>query len=129
MFSKIIVVCVFALVAAFALVSETVAADGASSWFVQDMKNSEIMLQPGDMTYCKENFSVENPSKEMAEVGVILGNGANYSFDQITPGGKKAYTLSPVEENITGWTDKTYIGEARIVNSTGGVNSLKITCK
>jgi len=97
-------------------------------WFLQKMENDRVILDPGDSTLCDRNFTVRNESREMAEVGVILGNGDNYAFHQVAPGKTLSYSLESGYESsmIDG---KTAIDEARIVNTTGGVTPLKVECK
>ncbi|MFQ5673710.1 MAG: hypothetical protein ACE5G9_11490 [Nitrospinales bacterium] len=99
-----------------------------SGWFLQEMENDRVILDPGDSTLCNRDFTVRNESREMAEVGVILGNGDNYAFHQVAPGKTLHYSLeSGYESSITGGI--TAIDEARIVNTTGGVTPLKVECK
>ncbi|KMP12298.1 hypothetical protein UR09_01450 [Candidatus Nitromaritima sp. SCGC AAA799-A02] len=101
------------------------------SWFIEDMKNSEAILNPGTTTYCDENFKIENMGQESAHVQVILGNGSNYAFDMIEPGQTKSYSLKGGYEKAGGWkeADNVKIDEARIVNSTAGTSKLKVHCK
>ena len=40
-------------------------------WFVETMKNNQVVLQPGTTTYCGDDFTVENMGKQMAEVQII----------------------------------------------------------
>ena len=100
------------------------------AWFVEDMPNNEAMLEPGTTTYCNKNFLVENMSDERAEVQVILGNGANYSVDQIEPKGQKSYDLTSDYGLTGGWESSLLakIDDARIINTTGGKSNLKIHC-
>ncbi len=101
------------------------------AWFIEEMKNNEAVLEPGTTTYCNKDFKVENLSQNMAEVQVILGNGSNYSFDQLGPKGVKSYTLTSDYEMSGGWveTRNIHIDEARIINSTGGTSKIKVHCK
>lgn len=101
------------------------------AWNIESMPNNEALLHPGTTTYCNKNFVVENMGTDTATVQVIMGNGANYRFDQIEPSGKKSYALSSENSFAGGWegAKNTQINEARIVNSTGGTAQLKVHCK
>ena len=99
------------------------------SWFVEIMKNDQVVLQPGTTTYCNKDFTVENMGKEMAEVRIIRGNGDNYDINQIPSGGKVGYKLQDRSIFATDASKGNRVGEARIVNSTLGEASLKVHCK
>jgi len=118
-----------ALFAVF-LMGTTAQAD-VSPWFVEKMVNDEATLVPGNTTYCDKDFKVQNMSEEMAEVHVILGNGANYITDRLEPNASKAYSLNGDYGFSGGWDSSrtTRIDEARIINSTGGMSDLKVICK
>ena len=98
-------------------------------WFVESMENGQAVLQPGTTTYCNKNFTVENMSKEMAEVHIIRGNGDNYDINQIPSGGKLGYKLQDRSVFAGGASEGNWVDEARIVNSTLGDSKLKVHCK
>ncbi|GJL77445.1 MAG: hypothetical protein NPINA01_04340 [Nitrospinaceae bacterium] len=119
-----------ALFAVFLFNSTAFAAE-VEPWFVEEVKNNEAVLEPGTTTYCNKNFAVENMGSEMAEVQVILGNGANYAHDMLEPGSTKGYSLTSDYPLAGGWeeTKGIRIDEARIINNTGGESKIKVHCK
>ena len=124
--------CIFilAVFATFFLNSTAFAAD-VDPWFVEDIKNNEAVLEPGNTTYCNKDFMVENMGDETAEVHVILGNGANYAYDMLEPKSTKGYTLTSDYPLAGGWEGSKgiFIEDARIVNGTGGDSMIKVHCK
>ncbi len=116
---------------AFLFVASNGLASDVPPWFVEEVKDNVAILDPGTTTYCDKDFTVENMSKESAQVHVILGNGSNYSFDLLEPNASKSYNLSPNYPLSGGWeeTRGVRIDEARIINSTAGDSQIKIHCK
>jgi hypothetical protein len=110
--------------------SSNVSAD-VQPWFVEEMHNDEAILFPGTTTYCNKDFKVENMGTDLAEVHVILGNGANYATDQLEPGAVKSYSLSADYPQSGGWEGMKgiHIDDARIVNGTAGMSDIKVHCK
>ncbi|PIQ97371.1 MAG: hypothetical protein COV67_04470 [Nitrospinae bacterium CG11_big_fil_rev_8_21_14_0_20_56_8] len=104
---------------------------GEDYWNIEGMKDNAAVLQPGTTTYCDKNFKVENMGTEMAEVQIILGNGANYTVDRVEPKATKAYTLGPDTSMGGNWENmrSVRIDEARIVNSSGTPSNIKVLCK
>ena len=99
-------------------------------WFIEEMENHEVILEPGTTTYCQKDFVLENMGSEIAHVQVILGNGANYAFDRINPGEKMNYSLTgdyPLSGGFEG-VKNSHIAEARIVNGSGHA-LVKVYCK
>ncbi len=101
----------------------------ADPWFVETMKNNQVVLQPGTTTYCNKDFTVENMGKEMAEVFIIRGNGDNYDINRIPSGGKLGYKLQDRSIFATGASQGIWVDDAGLVNSTLGEARLKISCK
>lgn len=122
---------VFFIPLAFVLMVSGQAWAEVPMWFVEEMQNEQAILEPGTTTYCNKDFLVENMGNETAEVQVILGNGSNYSFDQLEPNGKKSYSLSGDYGFTGGWetSKSSHVDEARIINSTGGTSKIKVDCK
>jgi len=124
--------CLFILaVFATCLFNSTAFAADVEPWFVEDIQNNEAVLDPGTTTYCNKDFMVENMSDELATVQVILGNGSNYAFDMLEPKSTKGYTLTSDYPLAGGWeeTKGNFIGDARIINGTGGDSRIKVHCK
>ena len=97
-------------------------------WNVQSLVNGEVILEPGQTTYCKKDFTVKNMSKEEAHVEVILGNGDSYWFERYPGNGDKSYKMesgTPFSTNASKGHD---VKEARIVNATAGQSKIKIRC-
>ena len=117
--------------AAFLVVSPTLVLGEVTvePWFVEEMSNNEVLLEPGTTVYCNKNFSVENMGKETAEVFIIRGNGDNYDRDMIPAKGKLSYKLRDRSIFATEASRGNWVSEARIVNSTLGDANLKIRCK
>ncbi len=99
-------------------------------WYVEKIENNQSVLEPGTTTYCSKDFHVENLGKESAEVQVIMGNGANYSSDQLEPNGKKSYSLNADLGFTGGWdtSQTSHTADARIVNTTSGTAKIKVHC-
>ena len=121
---------ILALFATFLLNSTAFAAE-VDPWFVEEVINNEAVLEPGTTTYCDKNFMVENMGDEMAEVQVILGNGANYAWDMLEPRSTKGYSLTSDYPLAGGWDENkgNFIGDARIINGTAGNSNIKVHCK
>ncbi len=115
-----------AVVAIFALTSPAFAAD---PWFVEPMKGNEAILDPGTTTFCDKGFTVHNMGKDLAEVNVIMGNGASYHWDQLEPNAAKSYSLSPGSPFDSVNADTVHIDDARIVNTTAGDSKIRVECK
>ena len=98
-------------------------------WFVEQMDNSEAILEPGTTTYCNKDIEVQNMGKDMAEVFIIRGNGDNYDRDMIPSGGTLGYKLQDRSLFATGASKGNWVSDARIVNSTLGDSQLKVICK
>jgi hypothetical protein len=99
--------------------------DTGYPWFADIMENNQTILQPGTMTNCYDDFTVENMGKEVAEVRIVRGDGDNRDIDQIPAGDKRGYTL----QYPTGASEGNWVDEVRIVNSTAGNSKLKVHCK
>lgn len=119
------------ILTAFLVVSPTLVIGEVTvdPWFVEEMSNNEVILEPGTMVYCNKNFSVENMGNDVAEVFIIRGNGDNYDTDMIPAKGKLSYKLRDRSIFATEASRGNWISEARIVNSTLGDAKLKIRCK
>jgi len=100
-------------------------------WYIEEMQNNQVVLEPGTTTYCNKDFHVENLGSEQAEIQVIIGNGANYSFDQLEPKGKKSYSLTADHGFTGGWdtAKASHASDARIINSTGGDSKILVYCE
>ena len=103
-------------------------AEGLAPWNVKPFVNGEAMLDPGETTYCKKDFTVTNMSKKEAHVHVILGNGDSYWFELYPSKGKKSYSLESGTPFSTPASKGHEVKEARIVNSTAGDSLIKIHC-
>ena len=106
-------------------------ASDQSPWFVETFHDDMAVLEPGTTTYCDKNFMIENMSKEIAEVQVILGNGSNYSVDMLAAGDSKSYSLTADYPLSGGWSETrgVRVDEARIINSGGTTSKIKVHCK
>ncbi len=102
-----------------------------SPWFVEEMKGEEAILDPGTTVYCNKDFTLENMGDDSAEVQVILGNGANYAFDQLKPHETMKYSLSGDYPKSGGWDGARGVNneDARIINSGGTESKIKVRCK
>ena len=97
-------------------------------WFVEEMSNNEVILEPGTTVYCNKNFSVENMGNDTAEVFILRGSD-NYDIDMIPAKGKLSYKLRDRSIFAGEASRGIWVSEARIVNSTLGDARLKIRCK
>jgi len=122
------VVCLIIVMVACLLSSQAMA---VSPWFVEEMKGEEAILDPGNTTYCNKDFMLENMGDGSAEVQVILGNGANYAFDQLGPRETMEYSLTGDYPLSGGWDGAKGVKneDARIINSSGTDSKIKVHCK
>lgn len=97
-------------------------------WFVEEMSNNEVILEPGTTVYCNKNFTVENMGNDTAEVFILRGSD-NYDIDMIPAKGKLSYKLRDRSIFAGEASRGIWVSEARIVNSTLGEAKLKIRCK
>jgi len=74
---------------------------------------------------------LENMGDDSAEVHVILGNGANYSLDQLQPGETMQYSFTDEYPLSGGWGEAkgVKIEDARIVNSSGTDSKIRVQCE
>lgn len=98
-------------------------------WFVEGMNESEVILEAGETTYCNKNFQLENTGEEMAQVQVIMENGATYHWDRLEPNESRKYSLNAETEFSFPNASSVDVDEARIINSTTGNTSVKVHCK
>ncbi len=91
-------------------------------WFTNHTNDKtddqKIVLASGDTSYCGTDFMLENLGDEMAQVQVIMGNGANYHWDRLPPKGTKGYKLQPGGSLGFPNADHVSVSQARIINST-----------
>ena len=117
-----------AILAAFFLSFQTASAVDMQSWYIEEMKNNQTILEPGTTTYCKKDFSISNMSEDMAMILVVLGNGDSYWFEQLPGKEKRSYKLESGTPFSTHASRGHHVEQARIVNSTAGKSKIKIIC-
>jgi hypothetical protein len=65
----------------------------AAEMSVRDMDSGSLILTPGMVSSCQNDFIVENLDKDSAEIKIVLGN-EEYANDKIESRDAKAYGLT-----------------------------------
>ena len=95
-------------------------ADQVKPWFVKGINESSVILKPGETAYCNKDFQLQNTSRELAQVQVVMGNGATYYWTRLDPLASKSYSLDSISGYSSPRASGVDVDEARIVNSHYG---------